>query len=49
MRQEEDSEVAIQAVGMLPECLRVKGLHGIQLNLSPAMVASLQQQGMSPG
>jgi len=33
--QEEDSKVAVEGVGMLPEGSRVEGLHGRQLNTAP--------------
>ena len=33
--KEEDSKVAVEGVGMLPEGARVEGLHGTHLNTAP--------------
>lgn len=46
MCQEEDSEVAVQGVGMLPEGTGVEGLGGVHLHLTPTHQARFQQQGM---
>ena len=42
MSQEEDSEVAVQSVGMLPEGAGVEGLHGRHLNVAPPYHACLR-------
>ncbi len=36
VRKEEDSKVAVEGVGMLPEGARVEGLHGRHLNTAPS-------------
>ena len=43
MRQEEDCEVAVEGVCMLPEGASVEGPHGIHLQLAPSHQASLYQ------
>ena len=46
VRQEEDSKVAVEGVGMLPEGAWVEGLHGRHLNTAPPHEARLGQQRM---
>ena len=46
--QEEDCEVAVQGVGVLPEGSGVKGAGGIHGHLTPPHHACLYQQAMSP-
>ncbi len=41
MSQEEDCEVAVEGVGVLPEGAWVEGLHGRHLNVAPSHHAGL--------
>ena len=48
MREEEDCEVAVQGVCMLPEGAGMKGAGGIHFNLAPHHQPCLNKQTMCP-